>query len=105
MKIDGMGRGSGPAGGSGRAGGGTYDFNTWQETEASLTMQESLGGDDVLFEGYAGRPTHRKHMDVIRACAGRPAAATHTRALSVQHATRLAAQSHPSPPRTAHTRA
>ena len=44
----------------------TFDLNSWQETEASLQLQDGMHGDEVLFEGYAGRETHRKHMDSLR---------------------------------------
>ena len=47
-------------------GGQTFDLNTWQETEASLQLQDGMSGEEVLFEGYAGRPTHRKHMEALR---------------------------------------
>eukprot|EP01043_Picozoa_sp_COSAG02_P001989 COSAG02_NODE_44_length_45948_cov_81.673493_8_plen_363_part_00 len=30
----------------------TFDLNSWQETEASLQLQDGMHGDEVLFEGY-----------------------------------------------------
>lgn len=44
----------------------TYDLNSWQETDQSREMQKRINKDDVLYEGYAGRPTYRLHMGELQ---------------------------------------
>lgn len=39
-----------------------YDFNNWQDSEIAQKLANSMGPDDVLFEGYAEMATYRSLM-------------------------------------------
>lgn len=43
-----------------------YDLNSWQESETSLSLAESLDEDAVVVEGYAEYATWRAHLAYLR---------------------------------------
>ena len=43
-----------------------YDLNSWQESETSLSMADSLDEDAVVVEGYAEYATWRAHLAYLR---------------------------------------
>lgn len=43
-----------------------YDLNSWQESDAALSLAETLEEDDVIVEGYAEYPTWRVHLAYLR---------------------------------------
>lgn len=43
-----------------------YDLNSWQESETSISLAESLDEDAVVVEGYAEYATWRAHLAYLR---------------------------------------